>query len=116
MRPLLNGTFGQPQFVYGVVAGRIMVNVADESGLLFLYVVSCVVFMVFFVVGTKIPLPIRRGGPVQICLPINILLVALCYELVPIFREDFDCYQCTSFAAAIFTQHRCYFLRRTFYI
>ena len=58
MRPLLNGTFGQPQFVYGVVAGRNMVNVADESGLLFSCVVFCVVFIVFFIVGTEIPLPI----------------------------------------------------------
>ena len=65
MKPLLNpkiqqgqaGTSGKPQFVYGVVAGRIMVNVADESGLLFLCVVFCVVFIVFFVVGTEVPLP-----------------------------------------------------------
>ena len=85
MRPLLNGTFGQPQFVYGVIAGRIMANVADESGLLFLCVVFCVVFMVFFVVGTKIPLPIIFKSQVQFTFPINILLVALCYQLVPIF-------------------------------
>ena len=74
----MNGTIGQPLFVYGVVAGRIMVNVADESGLLFLCVVFCVFLMVFFVVGTKIPLPIIFKSQTQFAFPINILLVALC--------------------------------------
>ena len=56
-----------------------MVNVADESGLLFSCVVFCVVFLVFFVVGIEIPLPIIFKSQAQFAFPINILLVALCY-------------------------------------
>ena len=93
MRPLLNGTFGQPQFVYGVIACRIMVNVADQSGLLFLCVVFCVVFMVFFVVCTEIPLPIIFKSQAQFAFPINILLVALCYQK---FRLSSACQFCSS--------------------
>ena len=54
-----------------------MVNVADESGLLFLCVVFCVVFMVFFVVGTEVSLPMIFKSQAQFVFPINILLVAL---------------------------------------